>query len=297
MKQKKTYFSIVVPTFNRSRQLNLLLLALVQQDYPKDQFEVIVIDDGSAESPESLVYAFKDRLHITLIGQNHNGPAMARNRGVSAAKGEYVVFTDDDCFPVVDWLEKLAKCFRAFPNYAVGGRTINGDVNNPYAISSQMVADFLCSFYNRDPDYAQFLISNNLAMPKEKFRTIGGFNPEFAHPGGEDRDLCRRLLQDRTRLIYAPDILVIHHHQLNLKTFWKQHHKYGRGAYMVRKRMAESNQNKLGIESFLFYMRLLIFPFSQRISWKHPSVFFLIVISQIATAAGFFREYLDRKNG
>src|SRR5262245_37328532 len=99
MARAQTVFSIVVPTYQRPDQLTMCLQSLTFLDYPRSNFEVIVVDDGSEMPPETVVAAFHDRLDVTLLTQPHAGPAQARNTGAAHAKGAFLVFTDDDCTP------------------------------------------------------------------------------------------------------------------------------------------------------------------------------------------------------
>src|SRR5262245_35313420 len=99
MEQSRPFISVIIPTYERVGQLSVCLGALVAQDYPRDHFEVLVVDDGSATSPEAGVDAFRDRLNVQFLTQRHAGPATARNFGAAHAKGDFLAFTDDDCVP------------------------------------------------------------------------------------------------------------------------------------------------------------------------------------------------------
>lgn len=93
-------FSIVVPTYRRPQALRRCLAALSRLDYPRERFEVLVVDDGSDESPEPIVTEARGTVNARLIQQDHAGPARARNRGAAEATGTFLAFTDDDCEPV-----------------------------------------------------------------------------------------------------------------------------------------------------------------------------------------------------
>lgn len=100
--------SVVIPTYNRCDSLLRTLDALARQSMPSSEFEVIVVDDGSADDTGRAVrsYAASGKLGITLIAQTNSGPAAARNSGVAAAKSDIIVFLDDDVEPVEAFLEK-----------------------------------------------------------------------------------------------------------------------------------------------------------------------------------------------
>ena len=113
--------------------LKSCLEALSRLDYPKDRFEVIVVDDGCALSPEKVVTPFGTGMDVTLIKDSHAGPAAARNSGVSRAKGDFLAFTDDDCRPDRRWLRFLAGRLLVDPDSIVGGKTMNALSENPFS--------------------------------------------------------------------------------------------------------------------------------------------------------------------
>src|SRR5262245_44155557 len=154
---KLPFFSIVVPTYGRSAQLMSCLKAISSLDYPIDRFEVVVVNDGGEISNEALLAEFRNRFDFTLLTQPHAGPATARIYGASMAKGEYLAFTDDDCLPLSNWLQTLAVRFETMPECIVGGRTINGYLDNLYSSASQLLIDYLCAYYNSNCDQAHFI--------------------------------------------------------------------------------------------------------------------------------------------
>src|SRR5438552_18931735 len=108
----KPRFSIIVPTYKRPAQLAACLQAIARLDYPRDGFEVIVVNDGSQAPPQALIASFKDRLDMTLLKQAHAGPGAARNTVAAKARGKSIAFTDDDCLPGPDWLRSVALWFQ-----------------------------------------------------------------------------------------------------------------------------------------------------------------------------------------
>ena len=127
------------------------------------------------------------------------------------------------------WLKALAAHLAAARRQAIAGRTINALPHNLFATASQLIIDMVHAYYNADPYRALFSASNNLALPTEMFRSLGGFDEAFRV--SEDRDLIDRWLRHGHRLIYAPDVLVYHAPALTGRSFWWQHFYYGRGAF------------------------------------------------------------------
>ena len=292
MASQLPFFSIVVPTFSRHRQLADCLAGLARLDYPRDRFEVIVVDDGSATPPREAVAAMAGPLDARLVCQSHAGPASARNTGAAQARGTFLAFTDDDCQPAPDWLTALAVHMERHPECACGGKTINALTANPFSAASQLLIGYLYDYYNADSEHARFLASNNFAMSKECFSSIGGFDTTYPYAAAEDRELCDRLLQLGRRMIYAPEAVVRHAHALNLVSFWRQHWNYGRGAYFFRRVRATRAHTGIRIEPPIFYLNLLRSPFSQIDPLRASGIAVLLVLSQIANAAGLLREQI-----
>ncbi len=287
---KEPFFSIIIPTHARPARLASCLQSLVRLDYPHDRFEVVVVDDGSETPPRSVVDDFRDRFDVVLLTQSHQGPATARNTGAARAKGQFLAFIDDDCEPDSQWLKALVLRFAETPDCAIGGRTLNTLHDNPCSTASQMLVDYLYDYYNTSSQKAVFFTSNNLALPAERFRTIGGFDATFSRAAGEDREFCDRWLYRGFQMIYAPEAVVRHSHFLGYRTFCKQHFNWGRGAFLFHQVLAKRNQGRLKFEPVRFYLNLLRYPFSQGQTERHLLLAMLLLVSQGANAAGFFWE-------
>ncbi|MEG4493081.1 glycosyltransferase [Microcoleus sp. D3_18_C4] len=289
MNQAKTLFSIIVPTYNRPDKLAACIQSFVEIEYPRDKFQVIVVNDSTEISVENTISPFQNQLNITLLTQPNSGPATARNTGSFAAEGKFLVFTDDDCTVGVDWLQNLEKRFVETPDCLIGGRTVNALPDNIYSTASQQLIDYLYSYYNAIGDRAQFFTSNNFALPAEAFQKIGGFDTTFSLAAGEDREFCDRWLHSGNAAIYAPEVIVYHSHALTLRKFWKQQFNYGRGAFLFQQMISKRGANgKLQHPSF--YLNLLTYPFFHAPGFQKLLIAVLFLVSQVGIAAGLFWE-------
>jgi GT2 family glycosyltransferase len=146
--------------------------------------------------------------------------------------------------------------------------------------------DVVYAYYNDDPNDARFFASNNFAMAADQFRLIGGFNPNFRT--SEDREFCDRWRSRGLRISYAPEAVIHHAHPLTLRSLWKQHFGYGRGAWRFHQARASR-----GAEPFrpdlTFYFKLLRASCSQAGSAALLMPAWLLW-SQVANTAGFFYE-------
>lgn len=286
---QQPFFSIVIPTYNRPERLANCLAAIAQLEYQRDRFEVIVVDDGSNITLDDIVRPLQEKIQIKLIRQGNAGPAAARNRGAVEAKGEFLAFTDDDCQPFPDWLNRFAASLAIAPKAMIGGRTVNALVDNPFSSASQKLIDYLYEYYNPAKGKKAFFASNNIALPKSGFDSLGGFDVSFPLAAAEDRDFCDRW-EAKYPMVYAPQAQINHYHHLNLSSFWRQHFGYGRGAFCFHQLRSQRSAKPIEVEPLSFYFDLLAYPFTQ--TSKQPQLLLssLFFLSQVANVAGFFWE-------
>lgn len=285
------FISVVVPTYRRPAKLAACLRALARLDYPRARFEVIVVDDGSAAPPEEAMAALDRDVSACLLAVEHGGPAAARNAGAARAKGELLAFTDDDCMPAPGWLRALAERFGSAGDAMLGGRTVNALSDNPYSTTTQLVVEYVSRQYDPAAGGPEFFASNNLAVPAETFRAVGGFDASFPLAAAEDRELCARWRRGGGRLVYVPEALVLHAHHLTLRRFCRQHFNYGRGRSQLGSRVAWQQASPMS--SFAppaFYLKLLACARRAPQGTCRASITALLALSQVATAAGFLHE-------
>ena len=278
-------FSVIVPTYRRPERLAACLRALAALDYPRDRFEVVVVDDGGGATLEGTPPA----LDVTLLTQPHAGPAAARNTGAARARGDYLAFTDDDCAPEAGWLRGLAEHAVPGADQLMGGYTVNALAENPYSAATQLLLDYLYEWQAGHAGDDGFFASNNLAAPAARFRERGGFDTGFPLAAGEDRELCYRWVRAGGHLVYAPRAIVRHAHHLTLRTFWRQHVNYGRGARRFHGRRARGPS---GGKPPTFYANLITFPLTRARGSRRLTLTALLALTQLATATGYWRERL-----
>lgn len=278
--------SIIIPTYNRPETLRRCLLSLVSLDADRSQFEVIVVDDGSENSCESIVKKESSDLHWIFIRQENQGPAAARNLGASYAKGRYLAFLDDDCSLSTDWFAMLPKFLDE--HSMIGGQTINMLTKNIFSTASQELIEYLYSYFSQNSHEAQFITSNNMIVPTSLFMSIGGFSVEFTKAAAEDRDFCDRWLLAGQSIRYASEIVVEHRHDLTFRQFLRQHFGYGFGARIYHMMRGARRATSIQPEPLRFYKDLVFFPLRKRRNGQALFLCFLLVLSQMCNTAGFF---------
>jgi GT2 family glycosyltransferase len=288
-------FSIVIATYRRPRPLERCLDAIAHLDYPQDRFEVIVVSDESSPLSEEIVGRYAASIPVALSSQSHDGPARARNTGAAKSRGQYLLFLDDDCCPHADWLRHWEAHTVSEPNCTAGGRTENALRANMFSCASHALVQFVESYFcpgraGRPP----FLASNNLCVPAEKFRTMGGFSAKFHRAAAEDRDFCDRWCARGWPLARVDLPTVLHAHELTFASFWQQHWNYGTGAFQLRLERRSRHQSS-HIEGPLFYLGLIAYPWSQERTPKALVLSLLLGLSQVANALGFVAQW--RRNG
>jgi GT2 family glycosyltransferase len=222
--------SVVIPTRNRPHAVERCLDALAAQTLPPGSFEVIVVDDGGEPALALDPARWASKFELKVIRQNNTGPAGARNRGVAEACGEFLAFTDDDCLPTPAWLEKFVAALREKPDAMVGGSTYNGLKDDLFAETSQFIVQLVYEHFNRDPANAYFFASNNMAMRRDNFLEIDGFDPSF-RVASEDREFCDRWRLRGRPLVWERNALIEHRHAQSLAGFCRLHFRYGQGAF------------------------------------------------------------------
>ena len=287
MNQSLPFFSIVVPTYERPAQLSRCLQSMAGLDYPREKFEVVVVDDGGVTQLDEVVAPFRSTLALQLLRQENTGPGGARNFGSRQARGEFLAFTDDDCQPDAPWLREFARHCAEKPDQIIGGRTLNSLPHNPYSETSQAIIETVYSHFNADPDNARFFASNNFAVSAELFRQMEGFAENFVT--AEDREFCARWRSTGRRLSYAPRALVHHAHELSFRSLWRQHFGYGRGARRFHRTRSLQGDPPFRPEP-AFYLQLLQSAASRPPKAHGLRLVALLFWAQLANAAGFFSE-------
>ena len=278
--------SVVVPTHNRHRQVRRCVDVIASQSLPEGgSFEIIVVDDGSA----TPVTVERLAVPVTVLRQPQGGPARARNTGVRAARAALVAFIDDDCEPEPGWLAALVAAARQAPGCGYGGRVVNRLPGNRFAEASQLIVSFLCDYHRDGDGSGRFFTSNNLAFHRGALLELGGFDGHYTRAAGEDRELCDRWTDAGRRIRFVPDAVVGHAHAMTLRSFWRQHFDYGRGAWGFRTARAARAGRPVRVEPWTFYRDLLLYPMRAH-GGRGAILSGLVLLSQLANALGFARE-------
>lgn len=277
-------FSIVIPTFNRPRQILNCLNSICKLNYPVSQFEVIVIDDGSNPPLNTVNEVSEFPFTLQLLHQQNAGPGMARNYGAAMARGRWIAFTDDDCLPSPNWLQDLQSALEQSPGALIAGTTRNGCPDNFCACTNQLLIDSVCAWLSEHAPELSFYPSNNLACDRLRFLEIGGFHAKLNLAAGEDREICMRWAGLGGGVLKQSGAVVEHRHEQTLAVFTKMHFRYGRGARML---LETSNHQRRRVPLVGLYFRILSAPIGKVSMTRSMICFVLLAWSQVVTAIGF----------
>jgi lipopolysaccharide/colanic/teichoic acid biosynthesis glycosyltransferase/glycosyltransferase involved in cell wall biosynthesis len=215
-------YSVIIPAYQAAHVIGDCLRALEVQTVPRERYEVIVVDDGSTDGTAAAAHeAGADRVLVRA----HQGPAVARNEGVAESSGEIVLFTDADCAPTRDWIEKMAQAFDA--------PEVVGAKGTYRTRQRQVVARFVQLEYEHkyarmaQQEWIDFIDTYSAAYRKDVFLANGGFDHLFTTASVEDQEFSFRLARKGYRLTFAPDAVVYHQHDATLYEYWRR--KFGIG--------------------------------------------------------------------
>jgi glycosyltransferase involved in cell wall biosynthesis len=211
-------FSVVVCTCNRAEKLAHLLDSFTRMRVPEGvSWELIVVDNNSTDETAQVLEAFAAKAILPLRHhfEPRQGLAVAHNHAMDVAKGDIVAFTDDDCRVPPDWLTVIAREFGGDPELSLlGGRVeLFNPADRPITIRTERARLDLTG----DNHAMDLLIGCNLVFRRAVGERLGRFDPRFGVgcgtvPSCDDLDFVYRFVRARERIVYSPDLVVLHDH-------------------------------------------------------------------------------------
>ncbi len=219
-------YSVVIPVFKRRDEVEELFNSLLEQRF--QDFEVVIVEDGSPEKCEDLVMSYADRIDIQYFYKQNSGPGLSRNYGIERAKGEYIVLFDSDCLIPANYFEEVEKFLAQNSLDCWGGPD---DAHPSFSDTQKAINYTMTSFITtggirgkkKQVDKFQPR-SFNMGFRKVIYDKIGGFTT--LHPG-EDPDLSYRMMDAGFTTGLIPDAKVFHKRRIDFGKFWTQVYKFG----------------------------------------------------------------------
>ena len=208
--------SVVVCTYNRAQLVGRALTHIGESATRAGiDVEIIVVDNNSRDATKEAVAraAATASVPIRYVFEPKQGLSFARNRGLKAASGDVVAFTDDDCLVEPDWIAALWREFQANPDVAVVGGRVDLYSSEDRPVSIRRVAERV-RYTSADQIYG-LIMGANLAVRRGVADRIGGFDPAFGGSKGvvaDDIEFVYRALKRGFGVVYAPEARVLHDH-------------------------------------------------------------------------------------
>ncbi|MDR0413455.1 MAG: glycosyltransferase family 2 protein [Dysgonamonadaceae bacterium] len=217
--------SVVICTYNRAESLAATLESVARQTFPPEKFEIILVDNNSADSTETVCRRFGQqhrRLAVRYFKEHRQGISYGRNRGVEEACGEWIAFLDDDETVGTDYLQQLDAFYRDCPDAALtGGPVVPVYETPPPEWLSRFTLRLVTGYYNkgeriRTVGAKDYPGTGHATFRRELFLRYGAFNTGLGRQGtsllgGEDKDFFLRLMRNGVRCYYLPAARVYHH--------------------------------------------------------------------------------------
>jgi len=219
-------YSVIVPAYNAMNTIEACLKALTRQSTDKEEYEVIVVDDGSIDRTSDIAKQFP----IKYFWQKNQGPATARNKGAKEAKGEIILFTDADCIPQNNWIEEMVKPFDDPKVIAVKGAY---KTNQKSLTAKFAQIEFEERFKMlKQAESIDMVDTYSAGYRRSIFLSFGGFDPSFPVANNEDTELSYKMSQAGHKMVFNPDAIVYHlNHPDSIKRYAKL--KFWRGYWRM----------------------------------------------------------------
>ena len=218
--------SVIIPTYNRSEKLVLVLEALNKQSLPPDKYEALVIDNNSQDNTKETVQRCIQRfpgLNLRYLFEEKQGLNFARNLGVQQAQADVLVFLDDDAIPETGWLQALLSACEDPKIGCVGGKITPGFPKGT-RLPRWVSPIFNGYFSGFDPGGNQnkeltendyFPYGANISFKKEAIISAGFFNPKLDRCGGNliaggETEMCLKIRRMGWKILYTPHATVHH---------------------------------------------------------------------------------------
>lgn len=233
--------SVIIPTYKRSRKLQTLLDGLAHTEWDHSAFEVIVVVDGEDDEPLKCAKNLPDSIRFKGFTKQHAGPAAARNFGINKARGDWIIFFDDDARVNAQTLGGHLKLIRQNPDATLAylGRVDWPEelIDSPWRemLARTSMLFFWDQMTSRNQYGFRHFWTSNLSVKREFVLSVGGFNEQFPSAMHEDIELGWRLHEKFGLEVHVDkSIISLHDHALDPCDYLLREYKSGRSAQAAK---------------------------------------------------------------
>ena len=246
MSKKSPRFSIIVTTYNRQTLLERCLASLLVQEFPRDEYEIIVVDDGSGDTTAGLLTVLAREGQVRYIHQENCGWSVARNTGLARSQGEIVVFTDDDCRVPIDWLARYNTAYQEHPEFAGiagsmacdGGANLAGKIRHQVHLETFDLLNAPLKMTHQDAGEVLFCYGANRSFRRE---VLIGSSFDMTLLYFDDYDLNLQLHERGVRIYYDPAIQVTHCYILSARDRILADYRFGLSAVVFARKHSKQS--------------------------------------------------------
>ncbi|WP_176714968.1 glycosyltransferase [Tenacibaculum soleae] len=236
----KLKFSLIIPVYNRPKEIEELLESLTKQDF-LDDFEVIIVEDGSENSSHKIVNNYKDKLNLNYFYKENSGAGASRNYGMQQATGNYFIILDSDVIVPSQYLSEVKKALENNFTDAYGGPDAAHKSFTPLqkAINYSMTSVLTTGgIRGKKKGIGKFQPrSFNLGLSEVAFSKTNGFSKMKT---GEDIDLTFRLWENDLKTQLIEKAFVYHKRRSTIGQFFKQTYSFGTARPILNKKYPET---------------------------------------------------------
>jgi len=220
--------SIIIPVYNGEETIGPCLESLLEQEFPKNDYEIIVVDNNSNDQTKNIVNGFPV---IYILENQRQGPSPARNRGAEIAKGSCFLFFDADQFAEKNYLKTMMMATHDSEFGAIAGRNIGLNSTNSY-LGEYWQGEWDAKLTEGNIKSFIRFSGGNVLMKRDVFEKLGGFDEQLKTT--EDTDLAWRIQNDLgLKIRYVPQAIAHHKERLSLKSLLKREFYFGFGGYRL----------------------------------------------------------------
>ncbi len=211
------FLSVIICTYNRDRHIERALQSLIDQDFDKSAYEIIVVDNNSTDKTPEIIQEFKEKhpqYQIVLTKETRQGLSYARNKGIELAKGTYISYIDDDGIARNDYIRQIKNYTAQFPgDVAFGGKVLPEYETGKEPVWMSKYIERIISIVDLGNEIKTlqktYPVGCNMIFKKSLFDKIGRFNTALKLRS-DDKYIFLKIREAGYRILYLPDVVVRH---------------------------------------------------------------------------------------